>query len=550
MDTRVHIRAFMNRILLLLITLCFPLTVFGQGTPTISNVEVVGISDSMLSVDVRESLQKLVGQPNSPALTNPIAQRIESEHPDLVVATRTADDGPNRVRLTFVAASRISDGAAPGTNVNSQYTIESVDVKGLARNQYSDTLYDEMQMMVGELLDNMKVEDFRTRLRQEPLLKGKYSISDKIERGSQPQHVKLIFEAKKLPWALRVTLGGNIDFSGSKISLNDLKSTDVVNSAEVKGVRRSAYGDALNSDIQAMVGKRVDRLEVDHLKEMLEARLKSGYTVEEKFNRGATPNTVDIVYEVREIPWIPERTRPTVASYHPKQGISLFANGELFYGFTFGAGTDGDTLTERYKGYMGGYEKQVVGTRRFGVKIDFDGFGILWKRQTLDALEASPDIPGAYRSRQAIEPSVAFAFNRTLFATAGLSFTQLQMTLPTEHWESAHEATASLRYHSPTLKFGRGTYKFTAGYEIRTATRNLDSDFVYTRHLWDGKYENKTGNVRSKVSFMAGTMSGNAPLFERFSLGNTATLRGWNKYDLAALGGNRVGYGSLEYRFT
>jgi len=115
----------MNRILLLLITLCFPLTVFGQGTPTISNVEVVGISDSMLSVDVRESLQKLVGQPNSPALTNPIAQRIESEHPDLVVATRTADDGPNRVRLTFVAASRISDGAAPGTNVNSQYTIES-----------------------------------------------------------------------------------------------------------------------------------------------------------------------------------------------------------------------------------------------------------------------------------------------------------------------------------------------------------------------------------------------------------------------------------------
>src|SRR6185436_6715564 len=100
------------------------------------------------------------------------------------------------------------------------------------------------------------------------------------------------------------------------------------------------------------------------------------------------------------------------------------------------------------------------------------------------------------------------------------------------------------------LKFGRGTYKFTAGYEIRTATRNLDSDFVYTRHLWDGKYENKTGNVRSKVSFMAGTMSGNAPLFGRFSLGNTATLRGWNKYDIDPLGGTRVYHFSTDWSWN
>jgi hypothetical protein len=321
----------------------------------------------------------------------------------------------------------------------------------------------------------------------------------------------------------------------------------VVNSAEVKGIRQSAYGDALHSDIQAMVGKRVDHLEVDHLKEMLETRLKFRFSVQEKFNRGTTPNTVDIVFEVREIPWIPERTRPFLGSYHPKQGISAFANGELFYGFTFGAGTDGDTLTERYKGYMGGFEKQALGTRRFGAKIDFDGFGTLWKRQTLDALQLAPSVPGAYRSRQAIEPSVAFAFSRTLFATAGFSFTQLQMMLPSEPWESAHEATGSLRYLSPSLKFNQGTYKFTAGYEVRTAARNLGSDFVYTRHLWDGKYENKTGNIRSKVAFLAGTSSGNPPLFERFSLGNTDTLRGWNKYDIDPLGGTRVYHFSTEW---
>jgi outer membrane protein assembly factor BamA len=51
------------------------------------------------------------------------------------------------------------------------------------------------------------------------------------------------------------------------------------------------------------------------------------------------------------------------------------------------------------------------------------------------------------------------------------------------------------------------------------------------------------------VHFIGGIISGNAPLFERFSLGNSTTLRGWNKFDVAPLGGNRVAHGSLEYRY-
>ena len=31
---------------------------------------------------------------------------------------------------------------------------------------------------------------------------------------------------------------------------------------------------------------------------------------------------------------------------------------------------------------------------------------------------------------------------------------------------------------------------------------------------------------------LAGTISGRAPLFERFALGDTRTLRGWNKFDV------------------
>ena len=48
---------------------------------------------------------------------------------------------------------------------------------------------------------------------------------------------------------------------------------------------------------------------------------------------------------------------------------------------------------------------------------------------------------------------------------------------------------------------------------------------------------------------MAGGMTGQAPLFERFTLGDSRTLRGWNKYDIAPLGGDRLIYSSVEYRY-
>ena len=42
---------------------------------------------------------------------------------------------------------------------------------------------------------------------------------------------------------------------------------------------------------------------------------------------------------------------------------------------------------------------------------------------------------------------------------------------------------------------------------------------------------------------------GRAPLFERFVLGNASTLRGWNKFDLDPLGGDRAVHGSIDYRY-
>ena len=43
---------------------------------------------------------------------------------------------------------------------------------------------------------------------------------------------------------------------------------------------------------------------------------------------------------------------------------------------------------------------------------------------------------------------------------------------------------------------------------------------------------------------------GDAPLFERFTLGDSTTLRGWDKNDIAPAGADRMFHSSIEYRYT
>jgi outer membrane protein assembly factor BamA len=55
----------------------------------------------------------------------------------------------------------------------------------------------------------------------------------------------------------------------------------------------------------------------------------------------------------------------------------------------------------------------------------------------------------------------------------------------------------------------------------------------------------ETGSLSLEVK--AGRITGTAPLFDRFSIGNVDALRGWNKFEIAARGTTRIVHGSLEY---
>jgi outer membrane protein assembly factor BamA len=88
-----------------------------------------------------------------------------------------------------------------------------------------------------------------------------------------------------------------------------------------------------------------------------------------------------------------------------------------------------------------------------------------------------------------------------------------------------------------------------AAFTVRAATPTLESDLEYERYLGQAEYRYRWPHHSVRVSGRAGGISGVAPLFDRFVLGDSRTLRGWDKYDIAPAGGNRMFHASVEYEY-
>jgi outer membrane protein assembly factor BamA len=115
----------------------------------------------------------------------------------------------------------------------------------------------------------------------------------------------------------------------------------------------------------------------------------------------------------------------------------------------------------------------------------------------------------------------------------------------------ANATAASLDYDRAWKNGDSDLAHSTAGgFFVRIGTRQLESDHVYQRYLGQGAYRLAFGRHHIQVAGMAGRINGQAPMFERFTLGDSTTLRGWDKYAIAPAGGDRVAYSSVEYRYT
>jgi hypothetical protein len=358
----------------------------------------------------------------------------------------------NSILFTFFlilpwSASLPADDQNPQINVNERYEVESVTFSGIDESNISELLRHEAQEMVGEKYSEKSAHDLAKKLGEEM---PKYSVTVKVERGKQPEHVHLEFQFERIR-------GFSLGFNA---------------------------------------------------------------------------------------PWL---------VYHSKEGFSGAI--EIPYEthhhvFAFGLVTDAEQLLERNAGLRLRYEHRKLGTDRLQLRMDFDSYHQSFNSATESALAQRPDVPGVYRARQNFAPSLSLHPALGWMLSAGVSFQRMQQQYPAIHTETAYAGTADIQYER-TLESSTGyEQNFGAHYSLRTATRILDSDYVYTRHLVTADYSLSKGRSLFGAHFIGGYITGTAPLFERFSFGNSTTLRGWNKFDVAPLGGTRAAHASLEYRYS
>jgi hypothetical protein len=241
--------------------------------------------------------------------------------------------------------------------------------------------------------------------------------------------------------------------------------------------------------------------------------------------------------------------------YHSRQGwsgaieatttASALANSR----FTFGLVSDGDELSERYAGIVARYENLKVGTSRVRLRFDFASYHDQWSSSTINALERNPEVPGIYRWRQNFAPVATFVVAGPVTLAVGTSFQRFQTQYPAARTEAANAVVTTLRYHRQIEDSDANRHNLDAGYSLRAATKILASDYAYARHHLDARYSFGRGNHEISDEVAAGILTGTAPLFDRYVLGNSATLRGWNKFDLDPIGGNRMVHNSVEYRY-
>ncbi len=143
-----------------------------------------------------------------------------------------------------------------------------------------------------------------------------------------------------------------------------------------------------------------------------------------------------------------------------------------------------------------------------------------------------------------------FAFAPDVSIAAGVSISELEPLLPAANSQMANAAVATIEFNR-RWKDGSDERHYAQGsFGVRAGSRQLESDLAYTRYLGQGSYRFDFGSHHVQATGMAGSITGDAPLFERFTLGDSSTLRGWDKYDIAPAGADRMIYSSVEYRYT
>ena len=319
-----------------------------------------------------------------------------------------------------------------------------------------------------------------------------------------------------------------------------------IESIAVGGVQidQARLPNRLRQRMNALVGKRCDVAALEDLAGDLRRELHL-QQVSHHLLKGSEPGRVRVDFDVVRKPV--DISVPKLL-YSSQRGLTgEITAGARFgqNGFTVGATSNGDDLTERFTGFLARYENTHVGSDRLHFGVGFEDYHEQWNDATKGAAGTSFDL---YRSRRNIAPEITFVVARPLTISVGTSFEQMESESPAVGARSANAVTAEIRY-SHKIEGENEQQAVDGKYDVRVGAPGLGSDYSYARHTFSVRYAMRAGRQSAADEFAAGAITGNAPMFERFVLGTSSTLRGWDRYLIDPAGGDRMVHNSLTYGY-
>ena len=321
-----------------------------------------------------------------------------------------------------------------------------------------------------------------------------------------------------------------------------------IESVSVGGVRveNAKLPLSIRRRLSALVGERCDVAMLEDLAADLRHELHLR-AVEQHLVKGSQPDRIRVNFEVVRKTF--DISVPRFL-YHSQQGFTGEVEASAHTGqntFTLGTVSNGDDLTERFTGITARYEDSKVGTDRLHFDIGFADYHEQWNPSTLAALTQGSGLD-FYRTRRDIAPEFTLALARSLTVSAGLSFEQMGSENPATGARAANAFAGEVHY-GRKIESDSVEQTVDGKYDLRVGSNGLGSDYSYSRHMVTIRYEVKSGRQTASDEFLAGSIAGNAPFFERFVLGSSSTLAGWDRYDIDPLGGTRVVHNSMTYGY-
>ncbi len=355
-----------------------------------------------------------------------------------------------------------------------------------------------------------------------------------------------------LAFSCRVFAGEELYRAVAESNINQRYTIESIAIAGVQ-VDEAKLPSSLRQRMNALIGKHCDVAVLQDLAADLRRELHLR-EVNHHLLRGSRPDRVRVDFAVVKKPV--DIAVPKFL-YNSEQGFTGEVHATTRVGqntFMLGSVSSGDDLTERFTGIVARYDTRLLGSDRVSFGVGFEDYHEQWNSATRTAAESplSQTAPSQtfdlYRARRNIAPALTFALARPLTVSVGTSFEQTKSENPVVGDRSANAFTAEVHYGR---KIEGDTVQQTIDgkYDLRAGSRSLGSDYSYSRHMVTLRYEIVSGRQTASDELTAGAISGDAPMFERFVLGSSSTLRGWDRYAIDPLGGDRMVHNSLTYGY-